>query len=168
MNLASTVGQVAFGFASDRVNVFIPLIISSVSTTVVVFTLWLLGTNFSSLIAFAVVYGLFAGGFNVLYARLATVLSTLSTLGNSHASAELWVYGLLAFDRGLGYVISGPICGAIMNTGASIPTEGEAEAITSATAYRYLILFDGIAFGLSACGGIGWLLTGRKNQVVTT
>jgi MFS family permease len=167
MNLASTVGQVAFGFASDRVNVFIPLIISSLSTTIVVCTLWLLGTHFSHLIAFAVVYGLFAGGFNVLYARLATVLSTLGN-NNSHASAELWVYGLLAFDRGLGYVISGPVCGAIMNTGASIPREGEAEASTSATAYRYLILFDGIAFGLSACGGIGWFLTGKKDQVVTT
>ena len=155
MNLASTVGQIAFGFASDRVNVFIPLIFSSLCTAIAVCTLWLLGTHFSHLIAFAVVYGLFAGGFNVLYARLATVLS------NSHASAELWVYGLLAFDRGLGYVISGPVCGAIMDTAIRTEREG------NVSAYRSLILFDGIAFGLSACGGIGWYFT-RSKQVVTT
>jgi MFS family permease len=148
MNLASTIGQIMSGFASDRMSVYIPLVISSVCTTVAVCTFWLLGTHFSHLVTFAVVYGFFAGGFNVLYARLATVLS------NSNASAALWVYGLLAFDRGLGYVISGPVSGAIV--GGSFPEDGDKST------YRYLILFDGIAFGLSACGGIGWLLKGGE------
>jgi len=82
-------------------SVYIPLAISSICTAVAVYTLWLLGTHFSTLAGFAVVYGLFAGGFNVLYAGFATMLS------DEDANAALWVYGLLAFDRGLGTLCLG-------------------------------------------------------------
>jgi MFS family permease len=148
MNLTSIIGQIMFGFASDRISVYIPLIISSICTAIAVCTLWLLGTNFPSLTVFAIIYGFFAGGFNVLYARFATMLS------ESNTNAALWVYSLLAFDRGLGYIISGPLSGAIV--GGNTTEEG------TKPAYRYLILFNGILFGLSACGGIGWFLP--RNQ----
>ena len=145
MNVMTIMGQIAFGFASDRVNVHLPLIISSICTTIAVCTLWLLGTHLPHLVFFAVFYGFFAGGYNVLYARFATMLS------NNSANTGLWVYGLLAFDRGLGYVISGPISSAIL----AADNAGQGNR----SGFRGLILFDGVVFGLSACGGLGWFLT---------
>ena len=81
----------------------------------------------------------------MLYAGFATMLS------DEDANAALWVYGLLAFDRGLGYVVSGPISGSIVG-GDTTGEDGE-------SGYRYLIIFDGMLFVLSACGGIGWFFT---------
>lgn len=82
----------------------------------------------------------------MLYARFASMLS------HGSESAGLWAYGLLAFTRGLGYVTSGPIS-AIVSTGAVGGRSG--------SAYTYLILFDGIAFALSAFGAVGWIYCRR-------
>lgn len=150
MNLNTIIGQVVFGFASDRISVYIPLVISSICTAVAVCTLWLLGTN---MVGFAVVYGLFVGGLNVIYARFATMLS------DKDANAALWVYWLLAFDRGLGYIVSVPISGSI--GGGNTIQEG------SKSAYRCLISFDGMLFVLSACGWMGWFFTRRQRRPAT-
>lgn len=149
ISLTTILGQVMLGHISDRVNVHIPLLASTVTSSLIVFTLWLLGRSFGLLMTFCVLYGLFAGGYGVLYARFTTSLSRDS-------NTNLWMYGILSFQRGVGYVVAGPLTSALIGAATK---ENELGGISR---YRHLIIFVGVAFGLSSLGGVGWVFTHRK------
>ncbi|RTE83243.1 hypothetical protein BHE90_002246 [Fusarium euwallaceae] len=63
-NLATVVGQLGFGYLSDRVNdIFILVIITTLVSSVATLTLWGLAHSLTPLILFTIVYGLFAGAY---------------------------------------------------------------------------------------------------------
>ncbi|KAJ9635068.1 hypothetical protein H2199_008554 [Coniosporium tulheliwenetii] len=149
LNLTQIVGQVAIGHVSDYLDVHILLAISTLGSAIVVFTLWLLAQGCAPLAAFSLLYGLFAGGYSVLYPRFVTTLTDGSATG-------LWLYGIFGFERGLGNVLAGPISGLLILSGLL----QNAEAVTAA--YKPLMLFVGLAFVVSSFGGIGSALKSRR------
>ncbi|RSL85418.1 hypothetical protein CEP52_016156 [Fusarium oligoseptatum] len=69
-NLATVVGQLGFGYLSDRVNdIFILVIITTLVSSVATLTLWGLAHSLTPLILFTIVYGLFAGAYVVFWPR---------------------------------------------------------------------------------------------------
>jgi hypothetical protein len=132
------------GYVSDHVNVHLPNVGSTISSAIIVYTLWLLAKSFGQLLAFSLCYGLFAGGYSVLYPRFVTTLTEDSATG-------LWLYGIFAFERGLGNVVAGPVSGLLL--------QGRSTGLSSdPSAYKPLIIFVGSAFIVSGFGGVGWAI----------
>ena len=140
LNVATIFGQIAFGWLSDRITVLLILPCSTIISGVFTATLWLLARNYAALMAYSVLYGAAAGGFSVLYARFVTAISTDPDRG-------LWLYGLLVFVRGISYLISGPISGAMLPSPAIKPGD-----------YNIVIACTAGAFILAIIGGSGQIV----------
>ena len=92
-NLASVVGQLSFGYLSDRVNnVLILVFISTIISSIAAFTIWGFARSLEALIIFSVLYGWFAGAFVVLWPKFGSVL----------ADDPQPVYSMMAFGKGIG------------------------------------------------------------------
>lgn len=134
---------------SDWANVFLLLGISTFGSALISGFLWYLSNTFDMLLAFSILFGLFAGGYSVLWPRFIAVLTENPATG-------LWLYGLLAFQRGLGNILAGPISVALLKMMAKFVREDEAAA------YRPLILFVVATLVISSFGGFGFFC--RKNK----
>jgi ATP/ADP translocase len=82
-------------------------------------------------------YGLFAGGYSVLYCRFVTALT-------DKPAAGLWLYSIFEFQRGIGNLVGGPVSGIL------------AKNVHTAAKYENLILFVGFAFLVSSLGGLSY------------
>ena len=126
LNLSTTVGQIAIGYLSDRVsNVLLLVFVSSFVSTVASFLLWGFATSLSTILAFALVYGFFAGGFVILWPKFGAVLP----------EDPGPVYSMMAFGRGIGNILTGPISTQLM--------EGQIHAGYGLSRFKPLILFLG-------------------------
>ncbi|KAL9576540.1 MAG: hypothetical protein Q9212_007013 [Teloschistes hypoglaucus] len=107
-SVAQIIGQVGIGHLSDgRVSVqMLAFIIPSVSC-IAVFTLWGFGRSLACLIPFSLIYGVFAGGYLILWARMGM------TFGDDEDVA-LTTFGIFAFLKGIGNIITGPIGAALV------------------------------------------------------
>ncbi|PQE31439.1 hypothetical protein CJF32_00008061 [Rutstroemia sp. NJR-2017a WRK4] len=111
LSMASGLGSLIHGYLNDRTTAAITILVSSVGSTLAVFLLWGLRTEFGLLMAFAVVYGFFAGGFSSTYPGISKALK------NEDEGIETGhVMGLLLGGRGLGFVIGGPISTALLRS----------------------------------------------------
>lgn len=142
LNLAEVMGLLATGYLSDTVNVFLLLFISCFGSAVAIFTLWIPGSSLATLMAFTIAYGLLGGGFEALFPRFVTALT-------EDPGAELFFYGLMEFERGLGIIVAGPLSGAIMGL-AKVSGGGEGGL------YVGIGMFAGILFSVASIGGLGW------------
>jgi MFS family permease len=106
LNLAQVLGQLALGYLSDKQSLAILIFTSTSISAIIVFTLWYLAPFFSTLVLFSLLCGFFAGSYVVLYSRFISLLTTDS-------NTSIWLYGVFAFERGLGIVLAGPISGAL-------------------------------------------------------
>jgi hypothetical protein len=104
---------------SERVSVYTILLISSLGSTLSVFLLWgLSGSSTGLLVAFALCYGAFAGGFTAVYAGAAKELRRV-TPGGETGRADLGsMMGLLGGGRGIGNVACGPVSEALLRHSA--------------------------------------------------
>jgi MFS family permease len=148
LNVAQIIGQLGTGFVSDRFDPILPMVGSTLCSAVIVLCVWGFSTSFAPLLIFGFTYGLFAGGYSVLYCRFAT------TLTDQRASG-LWLYSIFEFQRGAGNIIGGPVSGLLTNTSLVATGYGVVK-------YERLVLFVGIAFLIGSLGGIGWFSKGRK------
>lgn len=144
-------GQILLGYISDKLNIFGLVVASTAGSAIVSCGLWLSATCIDHLLAFSVLYGLFAGGFSVLYARFVSCLTDDPSIG-------LWLYGMFAFQRGVGNIVSGPISSELLKT-----VRGRLES-DPAAAYQPLILFVGMAFVVAALGGVGYFFQRREKR----
>jgi MFS family permease len=149
LNLAQVVGQIALGWLSDCSDIFTLLLVSTVGSAIPCCVLWYTATEIKHLIAFSVVYGIFAGGYSVFYPRFVTILT-------SDPATGLWLYGLLAFGRGVGNVVAGPLSAEILGF-----MDGKSAHPDQAASYRYLIIYVGAAFLISAFGALGYFWRDR-------
>ncbi|KAI5461957.1 monocarboxylate transporter [Mariannaea sp. PMI_226] len=137
-NFATVLGQVSFGWLSDRVqNVLILVFVSSVISSIVSFTLWGFAHSLESVLMFALIYGWFAGGYVVFWARF----------GTSIAEDPQPVFSLMAFGRGIGNISTGPIAARLL-----------AGPVTSGYGlgkFQPLILFLGSSMLCSSLGVLG-------------
>ncbi|KAK1071933.1 hypothetical protein LTR74_003034 [Friedmanniomyces endolithicus] len=108
MSISQVVGQLSFGYLSDRK---LPLNVLTVTSTLVasiaVYTCWGLAHTFGVLLTFALIYGFFGAGYTATWARMGTTISPEPT-------AAFAVFGLLNLGKGVGNVLAGPIGGALL------------------------------------------------------
>jgi len=152
LNLAQVVGQIALGWMSDCSDIFVLLAASTVGS-VVACAFWYSAFGMGYLAIFAVMYGMCAGSYTVLFSRFVSSLTM-------DPPTSLWLYGIFAFQRGLGSVASGPLSGFLlkqMDPTASDDYRGS---------YRSLILFVGGCLVASLLGGFGYYIRHRAIEPV--
>lgn len=148
-NGAQVIGQVVLGWVSDWINVFLLLGVSTLGSAAIAGFLWYPATAFGHIVAFSILFGLFAGGYSVLWPRFIAVLT-------QNPATSLWLYGLLAFQRGLGNIVSGPISIALFKHSAK-----HAESDKSPKAYKTLIIFVVVCLSISSLGGLSYCFGAR-------
>ena len=80
------------GCLSDKYQHYSLMLGSALFSASAVLILWDFGEKFASLIAFAILYGTFAGGYSDLSGRICASLS-------ESRSSALWIYSTLEFQR---------------------------------------------------------------------
>ncbi|KAF4844190.1 MFS transporter asaE [Colletotrichum siamense] len=144
-NLAMIFGQLALGYVSDRVkNVLTLVFVSSFSAAVASFTIWGYGSSLASLMVFSIIFGLATGGFPCLWQRFGSVLS----------DDPGPVYALMAFGKGLGNILIGPISAALMAGRVNKSEYGLGH-------FQPLIIFLGSTMLCSSLGALVWPLCRR-------
>ncbi|KAK5102766.1 hypothetical protein LTS08_003566 [Lithohypha guttulata] len=143
-NIGMLVGDLGFGKLSDMVHVNLLIFLSSGVSAIATFVLWgLFGTGARSqgvLIGFAFLFGCFAGGFIVLWARMGTLF------GERDAAT---IYSYMCLGRGVGGLVSGPISQALLLLGTP-----RALSAFRAKGYGSLVVFVGICMAGSAITGL--------------
>lgn len=137
MSISQVVGQLSYGYLSDR-NVPLNVLTTSSAliAAVAVYTAWGIADSFRVLAAFSLVYGFFAAGYTATWARMGTRISREPT-------AAFAAFGLLNFQKGVGNVLAGPIGGSLLTNAVEIGSYG-------ARMYEVVILFTGSCMLLSA------------------
>jgi hypothetical protein len=158
LNVFQVVAQFVVGRASDKFK-FSSVAIAATSSLVSapLLLLWWFSKSFAELMVFAILFGLFAGGYSVLWPRFNTSLT-------NDADTQLFLYGWLAFGRGLGNLLAVPV--QLVNK-----TSGGTTDPTSA--FRYIIIFAGTALLLSgfmstASLAMSWLHTRRTKTLMSS
>jgi hypothetical protein len=146
-NAAQVLGQAAAGQLSDIMNVHILMLLSSGVSAIATLTAWGLARSLAPLLVFSILYGAFAGAFVVLWPRIGTLF------GEADART---VYGLLAFEKGIGNVLSGPISSALMKEPVLLGEYGIGK-------YQNIVIFVGVCMSTSALlGGSGYFFTSKE------
>jgi MFS family permease len=145
MNSFSIVGAVGTGYLCDRLHVTTVVAISTAGSTLSIFFLWGLATDFPILMIFAVFYGTFVGGFSTIWS------SMIREVRIEDRQANLGMLGLFSAGRGIGAVLSGPLSVALLK---GSPLKGQL-AMGYGTGYGGLIIFTGISAFLGlVCFGV--------------
>jgi MFS family permease len=106
-SIATICGQMVFGYVADKYH---PYTLISISTSVCSAAAFLVrrAATFSGLSAFSLLWGFFAASYDVLFARICTVLT-------DDADDALILYGFLSFERGIAVLLEGSISVAIVD-----------------------------------------------------
>jgi MFS family permease len=152
VNVASVFGCVAMGSLTDRLHVTTCILLSTLGATIGVFVLWGLSTSLPLLYIFCIVYGLFAGSFTSTWTGIIKI--TQSRFEGADAGL---IFAFLAFGRGVGNVVSGPLSEALILHKPWLHSAGMAYG----TGYGPLIAFTGVSAML---GGCSFLLRGFGRQ----
>ncbi|KAJ4257527.1 hypothetical protein NW762_008651 [Fusarium torreyae] len=135
-SLASVPGSLIHGMLGDKVSAAKVILVSSLGSALPVFLLWGLNRHLSTMVVFVILYGFFAGGFS------ATWSGALQEIKGDNASIDTsLVFGMLLGGRGIGFVVAGPLSGALVSAGNSLVT---GDSLGYATKYGPMILCTGI------------------------
>lgn len=135
--LGQATGQVIFGALSDRIASPDGLILlSSLPTGIITFFLWGFGKTPAPLTIYALLFGLCAPAYTVLFARMGTALS-------KDSDTVLASYAVFMAFKGLGNVLEGPLSQALK----AGPVNRDQYA---SGAYARMVLFTGACMVLSA------------------
>ncbi|CAK7229451.1 hypothetical protein SCUCBS95973_007226 [Sporothrix curviconia] len=156
-SVASVPGTMVMGMLGDRLPATTVVLISSVGSAVSVFALWYVsdltrfhGNPLAILIAFALAYGFFAGGFSSTWSAVLHDMRKRDETANTGL-----VFGMLMGGRGLGFVLSGPISGALLAVGAAAGGPSKTSVVVGE--YAPVILCTGTTAILGAWGSL-WSL----------
>lgn len=104
-NLATVVGQLGFGHLSDRYpNVHHLLFATTFVSAISAFCIWGFASSLAPLLVFAFLYGSFAGAYVIFWSTFGTMLS----------EDPQPVYSLMAFGKGIGNILTGPISAGLL------------------------------------------------------
>ncbi|KAK1230353.1 hypothetical protein PQX77_006563 [Marasmius sp. AFHP31] len=109
VNGASGPGLIFFGWLSDRFDLRIPILLSSLGSAVSVFLIWGLARGVAPLLVFACLYGFLAPSWGALYPRFAS-----ASVGDDSKHSSSLVYIFMA-GRGLGNTLAAPISAGLMH-----------------------------------------------------
>ncbi|KAL0939665.1 monocarboxylate transporter [Colletotrichum truncatum] len=145
-NLSTTFGQLAMGWLSDRTsNALLLVFLSSFPSALAAFLLWGFASSLPTLMAFSIIYGWFAGSFVILWPKFGGILS-------DDPGA---VYSMMAFGKGVGNLLTGPISVPLMS--------GPVQSGYGLNRFEPLILYLGSMMLVSSLGIVGWPVRVRPN-----
>ncbi|KAF9871839.1 MFS monocarboxylate [Colletotrichum karsti] len=145
-NLAMVFGQLGLGYLSDRVNnVLVLVFASSFLSAIASFFLWGYAGSLAPLLAYALVYGVASGGFPCLWQKFGSVLS----------EDPAPVYSFMAFGKGIGNILIGPISTSLIN--------GPVRSGYGQGRFEGLIIYLGSMMLGSSLGILGWSLRPGRN-----
>ena len=132
----------------DRYHVTTAINVCVVGTVTAVFLFWSFAVYQPVLYTFAILYGIFAGGF------AATWSGCTAPVRREYPAVETgMLIAVFSAGKGLGSVISGPLSSALVRSDVWKNQAGYAYG----SGYGYLIVFSGIT---ASFGTIGWF--GKK------
>ncbi|KAF2762356.1 MFS general substrate transporter [Pseudovirgaria hyperparasitica] len=146
LNICATLGCVIMGFMSDKLSTTMCVFISAVGTSVSVLLIWGLTTKLPQLYVFAILYGLFAGGYTSIYSGIMQTVTQKGEAAGYGPGDPISLMGCLLLGRGIGNLISGPLSEALVK---GAPWRGHAIG-GYGSGYGPLIVFS----GLTAIAGI--------------
>jgi MFS family permease len=141
VQLMSAPGGVIIGLLGDQFGSSMAITMASFGATLPVFLLWGLSFHLANLVIFVLLYGFFAGSFSSTWSCVMKELTR-----NDNGSESPVIFGLLLGGRGLGFVLAGPISGALLSLHGRISEE----TLGYATKYGPMIIFTGITTVLGA------------------
>ncbi|EXK90391.1 hypothetical protein FOQG_07187 [Fusarium oxysporum f. sp. raphani 54005] len=141
-SLASVPGSLIHGMLGDKISGAKVILVSSLGSALPVFLLWGLDRHISTMVVFVILYGFFAGGFSATWSgALQEVKGTNESIDTS------LVFGMLLGGRGLGFIVAGPLSGALISAGSSLAS---GDSLGYATKYGPMILCTGVTAILGA------------------
>ncbi|KAI1413157.1 MFS general substrate transporter [Hypoxylon sp. FL1857] len=155
ISLASVPGSLLIGLLNDTgLAATTVILISSLGSALPVFLLWGLGGHqIAVLVVFTLLYGFFAGGFSSTWSGILHEMKRRDSAMDTGL-----IFGMLLGGRGLGFVLSGPVGGALLET-----NRFKAEDFTGyATQYGPMIVYTGLTATL---GAWGWFWTMGKRAM---
>lgn len=147
-SIASVPGGIFHGMIGDKMSATRVILISSLGSAIPIFLLWGLSKHMANLVVFVMLYGFFAGGFSSTWSSMVKEIQREDT----SPDASL-LFGLLLGGRGVGFVLGGPISGALLGD-EGLLSHGQ---IGYATKYGPMILCTGITSVFGAWAAI-WKL----------
>jgi MFS family permease len=154
LNAAATFGMIFTGLLVDRFHISTVLFISAIGSAMSVFLLWGFAVKELVLYAFAIAYGIFAGGYT------ATWSGSGVQVRKEYPEAEVAVImGVLAAGRGFGCILSGPLSEVLLR----ISKKPIGLDFAYGTQFRSLIVFTGITMLLGRFGLVGSFRTRAKH-----
>lgn len=143
-NMACIIGQIGFGYLTDRFNnVAVLVFVSTFVSALAGFAIWGFAHSLGALLAFSIVFGLFAGAYIVFWPKFGSLLS----------EDPQAIYSLMAFGKGIGNLATGPITARLLT-----------RPVTSGYGigkFEPLIIFMGSLMLCSSLGIVGWPLKPR-------
>jgi sugar phosphate permease len=147
MSISQIAGQIGMGYLSDHYDAHIPLFFSPFFSALSIFILWGFSKSLGTLLVFSILYGVFAGGYSVLYCRFATSLTSQRATG-------LWLYSIFEFQRGAGNIIGGTVSGLVIKGPVDATGYGMGK-------YEGVVLLAGGSLLISSLGSFGWFFRGQ-------
>ncbi|THX84557.1 MFS general substrate transporter [Aureobasidium pullulans] len=136
INAAQIVGALFIGFLCDRCHVTTGILVCSIGTVVAVFVFWTFATLKPMLFVFAILYGVYAGGYSTTWSGVAKTVRE-----NGYPGAETgMIISLFSCGKGIGAVVSGPLSEALVDND---PWNSSAP-YAFGTGYGALLLMTGI------------------------
>lgn len=138
MSVAQVLGQLTFGYLSDKSRVPLSLLAGSsmLISAIAVYTTWGLARTFPVLAVFSLIYGFFGAGYTALWGRMGMAVSEEPT-------AAFAAFGLLNVGKGIGNLAAGPLSGVLLGKGVDGNMYGAGK-------YGTVVLFSGTCLALSA------------------
>ena len=147
-NIFTVLGAIGTGYLVDKFHISLSLLLLSLGAASAVFFAWGFASSFGALYVFAILYGLFAGGWSSTW-----VGAGLEVKKHSPRAELTVMWGFAAAARGVGSIASGPISEALL--GVSPGGEAESWPGSYGTSYGILILFTGAMLVLGGVGSVG-------------
>ncbi|TKA66347.1 hypothetical protein B0A55_08244 [Friedmanniomyces simplex] len=101
VSLSQVLGQCWQGWASDKVNIYLPLSISALVPGLGALILWGQAKGLAYLAPFAITWGLFSASYSVLYTRMCSFLTEMNVGPDDHDNISMLLYGFFSFERGI-------------------------------------------------------------------
>ncbi|TKX27491.1 MFS transporter-like protein 3 [Elsinoe australis] len=150
-NGSTVLGLLAFGYLSDHTHVTTTMNICALGTVLSVFLFWGFAVYAPLLYIFAVLYGVFAGGYSACWAGVSGPLKSKWPLTETGM-----IVSLLSVSRGLGSVISGPLSGVLVQADSWAGAD-----FAWGSGYGSVIAFSGLT---AAATTLGWC--GKKARLL--
>ncbi|KAH7108372.1 MFS general substrate transporter [Auriculariales sp. MPI-PUGE-AT-0066] len=144
LNGTGVAGRIVTGFFSDKVDLRLPILVSTATSAAAVLFLWGFAQSPGMLIVFAIIFGFFASGFSTLWPRF------VMNIVKDDPHTSYFLFSAFFAARGSAIIASGPITTAILNSYSK--WNGTVTFAYGLRNYGTLILFTGLVMFLAGVG----------------